>query len=511
MSKAARIAPAQGQRLARGLILGFIQLGIAAFATLWATPKIVLGLGIEDFAAWGLLQSVFAAMALLAFGGLEAILVYGARPGAENITKALGLWQVGAALLGGVLLVLGLKPEWLASLLSLEAQSAADFMNRVRAALPAAAFFWASGFWLNWLWALARSRQHFGLLFITQTLASLGGPILAVHALVHGRGLTGFMNAQSMLNMILLTVLALSLKPFSGGARPSVADWREALRVSRWTFLFVLSAVALQSVDRFLAAPLGAAGLAAYSLASSLFQRGVSALSLVPTLLTSSVSRLAGQNEAQRSQRMVALALRFSGLAALALFVPLAGLSEKFLHAWVGPDLGSRALAPLQVLCAAGVLATLSAVTHAALLGMGRAAWVAITGLSGAALGLAIGFALAPTWGAPGAAACALGGYACLYVWRLALLRLGKEHRSLGVLAWGHALALALGLGLVLLLHQLSPQLPGQGLGSALLALALAGLFTLAAGLGLDFLWARWRKSESLWQVARGLAKGSRA
>jgi O-antigen/teichoic acid export membrane protein len=490
-----------GRKIAGGVALGSLNLGLSAVVMLVATPLILRELGDVGYGLNGLMTASFGVLNLLAFGGQEATLYFSSKDGAEAHTRALGLWHLfgaclGLALFWGLGSLLGLG-----EILGLKAAESSAFDQ----ALAAGGFFWAAQFICNWLWMLCRARLRFGLMNSYQACISVLGPACGLMAAHHFGGLIPFLWAQAAVWWL----GALCLLPWMKGlfGKGIAAPWREIWAYARWAMLFSLSFVALQYADRFFVAPFGAAAVAAYTLASSLYQRGISAFGMLPSLLVPAISRMEGE-DLSRAKRAYGLSLRLSAVLAMAGFLPLMGLGDAFLGAWLpGHEaLVARAFPVLFLLSAAGCLGAMSMILHSVLLGLGRAKQVALTGLAGAALGYAAAALALPALGIEAAAFCGLVGYASIYTLRLVISERRVFGRALLPLAREHALMLAGASLAVFLLRQASPFIRGLPLALVLLALAASALGVALSALAADSAVARLLGRESVAQALQRIA-----
>jgi O-antigen/teichoic acid export membrane protein len=480
-----RVAEAMGRRIASGAVLGGVNLGLAAVVTLVTTPLYLGALKESGFGLNATLVAVFAMLNLLSLGAQEATLYFAARDLSEAYVRVLAKWHATAAALGALILGGG-GFFGLGAWLGLKDTELGQFQE----ALLPAALLWAAQFFCQWLWILSRARLRFTLQAGHQALMSVLVPLFAIAALRAVGGLNAFLWAQALAWVLGCAILSPLLLRAPSGFKASGSEWGQVAAYSRWTFLFYAGFVALQSADRFFVVPLGAAAVAAYAIASSIFQRGVSALGLLPSLLMPAISRLSDDSEHDRALRAYGLSLRFSAILALAFFLPLAALGKEFLAAWLdakSPGISGRAYGALLLFCAAGFFAGMSAVVHAVLLGQGRARLVGLTALLGAALGLLAAWLGVRRLGLEGAALAALVGYGFLYVARVLISERMIFHRSLIQIALEHALLLACAMAAFMGLRSLGAMaLQGGGIVFQLAGLALSALALLALGLLAD-------------------------
>ncbi len=475
-----------GRKIASGALLGGLNLGLGALVMLLATPLIVRELGVQGYGIYGLMLAAFGILSLLSFGGQEATLYFCAKDGSAAHARALGLWHLAGALGGMALFWIGGKALGLGRLLGLNEAEGKSFED----ALLSGSAFWAAQFFCNWLWNLCRARLHFTLLGSHQALLTVIAPISGLVAAHLYGGVAAFLWGQAAawaLGSLILLPWMRGLFGFSLSA-----PWAEIWAFSRWALLINLSFVALQSADRFFVASFGAAALGAYSLASSLYQRGISAFGLLPTLLIPAISRME-KGDSGRAARAYGLTLRLGAVLTLAGFLPLMGLGDAFLLAWLpnNPEMAALAYGPLFLLSAAGCLGALSSVLHAVLLGMGRARQVALSGLCGAGIGYAAAWLAMPSLGFEAAALCGLAGYASIYSLRLFISEKRVFKRALFPIALEHS-ALLCGAALaVLALRQFAPYLMGRSLPLQLAALCASAALIAALAMAADAILAR--------------------
>ena len=472
-------------------------MALSLAVTLVITPQIVARLGASAFGLYGLFVATYGFVNLMALG--EATLYFSAREDPGAVTRALALWHLAAGIVGVLLIAFVARALGLGGRLGLAGPDAAAFEG----ALTAGAALWATQFYCNWLWNLCRARLRFTLLAIHQALLSVAAPLFGLLA-AGSYGLNGFLWASALAwGLGTLALLPFLRSVLASGSR--AVALAELLRYGRWTIIFGISVVLMQSADRLLVAGFGAVSLAGYALASSLYQRAVSAFGLLPTLLTAAVSRMQGGGELERAKRAYGLSLRFTAIAALAVFLPLWGLGDVFLNAWLpqNPPLALMAYAPLRIFCAAGLLASLSGVLHAVLLGLGYPRQVALTGLVGAAFGFSVAWLCLPSLGLQSAALSGLVGYASVYALRLVISERRVFGRKLGPLALEHGLLFLFGLPCLLLLRNVAPYLNGCRLLPALSALALAAALVAALALAADQWMARRVQREPVLSVLK--------
>jgi O-antigen/teichoic acid export membrane protein len=489
------MAEAMGRRMASGAVLGAMNIAMAALVTLVATPLYLGALHDSSFGLNGVFQSVFAVFNLLSLGAMEATLYFAAKEKSKAYVAVLLRWHLAAASLGALLLILG-KMLGLGSWMGLQGAELDQFQQ----ALLPAAVLWAFQFFCQWLWTLCKARLRFKLQAWHQLLQSVLVPVFALAGLSYFGGLDAFLWFQALawfLSCLALLPLLLGPGEWRGGLDREAL--REVAAYSRWTLLFSLGLVALQSMDRFLVVPLGAATVAAYAIASSFFQRGVSALGLLPGLLQPAVSRMDEGQGRERAARAYGLSLRLCAILALAFFLPLAALGKSFLAAWLdskSPGMSSRAYPSLVLFSAAGVVASMSAVVHGVLLGLGRPRLVGLTALGGAAIGLVSAWIGVKAWGLEGAVLAVLVGYGVMYLVRMLVTELRIFKRSLGRLAAEHALLAFAALAAFWCLSLGQGFLEGRGLFWQFLGLALAAFSLLGLGLAADaWLAARLKRS----------------
>ena len=471
------------------------------------TPLFLNGLGSIGFGYWGLLQGFFAALNLFAVGTTEATLYFVSRDDAQaggaterSRNRALVLVVLAGCCAGGLVLVLG--PGYgLGSLLRLPVDERAGF---ARLLVPAAAF-WCSQFWCSWLWLLPRARHEYGVLAWNQMALALAVPVLGWLGMVLGHGdVRTFLWAQA----VAWAGGALSIHAWNAfhqrplDLRPGVNAevLAEVGRYARWALVFNLSIVLIYSSDRLLLAKLGVGALVGYSAASAITMRVYTATGQLSATLLPALARIKEGVETDRLRRGFSVSLRAIGFFWAAMLLPLAAWGDHFMAVWLGnPALADATYPALRLLCCGAFFGALASVCHAALLGTGRPRLAALTGMAGAALGLAIAIPAIPRIGIAGAALLGFGANAMVYGLRVAYMEKTLFGRPLAPLVVESGLGLSALAGAYWALRLAAPRLGDAGLFLTVLCmLCCAGLF-LVLGLGLDAVCSAIRDRQSLW------------
>src|SRR5665213_1264371 len=497
-----------GSIVVKGSILGLMGAALAVPVALVSTPLFLRGLGSMGFGYWGLLQSFFAVLNLLAVGTTEATMYFVARDDAEfahslarSRTRALFLVVIVGCAVGGLVLTGG--PSYgLAALLRLPLDERVGFE---RLLFPATAL-WCAQFWCLWLQLLPRARHEYGVLTLNQIALTLGVPLLGWVGMTIGSGdVRSFLWGQAIawaggaLSIHLWNFLhdrPLDLRP---GYNPEV--WTEVARYARWAFVFNISGMVLISSDRLLLANLGAYALVGYTAATSLTLRVYTVTGLMSATLVPALARIKEGIEIDRLRRGFSVSLRAIGFFWAALLLPLAAWGDHFMAVWLrDPLLAASTYPVLLILCCGAFFGALASGCHAALLGSGRPRLAALTGLAGALFGLAVAIPAIRYFGIAGAALLGLAGITLAYLLRVGIMEKARFGRPLAPLALDMVLGLALLAVAFVLMRLAGPSLDGHGLVFTVGVMVLSAGLLLALGLGLDALSSTFRDRKSLWQ-----------
>lgn len=191
------------------------------------------------------------------------------------------------------------------------------------------------------------------------------------------------------------------------GTGPLLPAWeprriRPMLSFGLWTWIQMIGATLLGTVDRFLVGGLlGSTALAHYSVALQLAQQVHAVPAAAAQILLPRISRAA---RGESIARITARAFTFIGLLTAALAIPIIALAYPILRLWVGASIADQAAPVLQVAVIAYILLALSSVAYFVLLGLGRAKIVAQLSLAGGIASLGMTYFLIRTWGLSGAA-----------------------------------------------------------------------------------------------------------
>jgi O-antigen/teichoic acid export membrane protein len=501
--------PSLARTVVKGSVLGLLGTLLGIPIAFLCTPLFLNGLGATGFGYWGLLQGFFAALSLFAVGTVEATLFFVARDDAQaggaaerSRTRALALVVAAGCLAGGLVLAFG--PAYgLGSLLRLPVAEQGGFE---RLLLPAAAF-WCCQFWCFWLWLLPRARHEYGVLAWNQIALAVAVPLLGWAGMVLGSGdVRTFLWGQAL--------------AWAGGAL-SIHAWNarhkqpldlrpgfdsEVLadvgRYARWALVFNLSIVVLNSSDRLLLAKLGVGALAGYTAASGLTMKVYAFTGSMSAALIPALARIKEGLEMDRLRRGFSVSLRAIGFFWAALLLPMAAWGDHFMAVWLRNQPMADAVYPaLRLLCCGAFVGALASVCHAALLGTGRPRLAAVTGMVGAAFGLAVALLAIPRFGMAGAALLGLGGYALAYLIRVGYMEKTLFRRPLAPLALELGLALV-GLGLAYAaLRSAAPRLASAGLVLTAGIMVASAILMLVLGLGLDAACSALRDRPSLWET----------
>jgi len=497
----------------QGSALGILQATLGIPVALVSIPLFLRGLGPTGFGYWGLLQGFFSALNLLSVGTTDATLYFVARddseasgPGARARTRALFLVVLLGCAAGGLILLLG--PAYgLGALLRLPGRERGGFERLLG---PAAAL-WCCQFLCLWLQLLPRSRHEYGVLTRTQIGLTLAAPLLGwavlqlfagdERAFLWGQAAAWAAGCAGLLAWNARHPEPLDLRP--GADAPAL---REVAAYARWAFVFMLSVVVLNSADRILLAGLGAEALVGFTVAVSLTQRVYAVTGLVTSSLQPALARIREGVELERLRRGFSVSLRALAFFWAALLLPLAAWGDRFMAAWMkNPALADATYPALLLLCVAAYFGALASGCHAALLGTGRPRQAAVTGLAGAAVGLAVAIPAIARFGVPGAALLGLVGNALAFALRIGFMEKARFGRPLAPLALEAALGLGVLGGAWALLRRAAPLLAGSGLAVTAGSMLLTAGLLLALGLGLDTWLSPLRGRSSLLQILQGL------
>jgi hypothetical protein len=478
----------------------------AALATLWATPRVLAGLGMESYGVLGLLLGLQGGLLMVLSnpGQLAALILLGgeAGPDLKRRSQAISAWSLLAA---GAALALG----WAFAAKPLAEILWQDPFLRIQwqQAVPYAGLGWAFQLLTQTLWSAQRARQRQALAEGQQALLWPIVILLAPLAVYQARGLQGVVEYQALAWMLAL-IVGLALERRQGGDlnwlpkddRPSFAEIR---RLAGWSLVALIGGAVLLYADRLFSLKAGARELAAWSVATAMSLRIAAGLGLLGPLLLPQLNEL--RQDPQRWGQMQSLYLRFSGLAALAFFLPLAAGGASLLGAWVGPEVEERARPWIVLLAFSGLGLCLSNATYSVLMGMDAAKSAASSAIGAALAGLGIG-ALAQHFGLPAAAWMALGGQTVAVLWRTWVLqRDGLKRPVLAGLLQSFFWVLPAAALLPLLRWALFPRWFGLSLMSQASAFGLAGAALFAAGLAFDHFLSLRRGRLSLWSQLRRL------
>lgn len=490
----------------KGSSLGLLGAGLAIPVALISTPLFLGGLGEAGFGRWGLLQGVFAALNLLSAGSFEASMYFisrdhdsGKTKKARARTRVLAFCVGIACVLGGLVLYLG--PAYgLGGLLRLPEAERADF----EALLPASALFWCLQFWCFWLQHLPRARHEYGILTLNQISLTVLAPLFGWLGLVLSHGdarwfLAGQAMAFGLGVLSLLMWNARHKKPLDLRPGFEKESFAEVWKYARWTLVFLLSVMLLNSSDRLLLGGYGAAALAGYTVASSLTQRVYAVTGVMTVTLLPALARIKEGVELERLQRGFSMSLRALGFIWAALLLPLAAWGDHFMAVWLKkPELAAAAYPALLLLCCGAYFGALASGCHAALLGSGRPRLAAVTGLAGAALGMALAIPALRAWGPAGAAMLGLGGNAAAFVLRAAVMERSRFSRPLLPLFAESLAGFALLALAWRLMRALAPSLSELGFSATAAVMLLGAAILMGLGVALDEWMSRLRGRLSL-------------
>lgn len=486
-------------RLASGALLGGLGFGAAALATLWGTPRLVNGLGLDNYAVLGLLVGVQGGLLMVLGNPVQAasLVLLGEAEGEEldQRSGALSAWTLLSALLAVAF-------GWMLSLPPLGRALWRDEMLALQwsAAAPWAGLGWGLQLMLQGLWSAQRARHRQawaeGQQAVVGVLVTLA-PVLAVLA---GQGLQGAVEAQSAVWLLGL-LLGLAMQKGLGGLRLRPLEHRPSFKriwnLAAWTLLALTGAAVLLYADRLYSLKASPRELAAWAVATALSLRVAAGLGMLGPLLLPSLSAAKGDDA--RFGRLQGFYLRVTGIAGLGFFVPLAAGGAALLGAWVAPEVEERARPWVALLALAGLGLCLNNSLLTLQLGRDGAREAAKSALSAALFGLLAG-ALAQGFGFSGAAWMAVAGQGLALVWRARWV----QAQGLGRPGWAWAALLWLlgGAGMAWLLPLMGfPYWFGASFKPVLAAFVAGAALCTVLGLAVDHWLSQRRGEPALWAL----------
>lgn len=500
------------KRLASGALLGALGFVLAAVATLWATPKVVNGLGLENYAVLGLLVGVQGGllMVLSNSGQLASLVLLSGVEGKEleQRSQALSAWSILASMVA-------LGAGWLLSLepLSLRLWHSEILAQQWSAAAPWAGLGWAYQLLTQSLWAAQRARQRPVQAEGQQAVVSVVFVLAAPYAVLGGAGVQGAVEAQSSVwvlaliaGLILEQRYGKDLALFPKEHKPVFAEIR---RLAFWSVLALAGGAVLLYADRLYSLQASARELAAWTVATALSLRVASGLGVLGPLLLPSLN--SARKDPQRFANLQSLYLRCVGLLGLSFYVPLAAGGAGLLGAWIAPEVEQRAAPWIVMLAFSGLALSLNNAYFAIQMGSDGAKPAAFSALGSAVFGLLVG-GIAQSLGWPGAAWMALSGQSLALLWRAHWL----HRHALGRPGWGWVWqSWPWMLGASILTAGLKatgfPKALGGGFAPVASCFVAGGLLVSLLLLGLDAWVAKLRGRTSLYSQWRRLRPGEGA
>lgn len=488
------------RRLASGALLGGLGFVLAALATLWATPRLVNGLGLDTYAILGLLVGVQGGLLMVLSNPVQlaSLVMLGEAKGEtlDQQSRALSAWTLlsaGLAVAAGWVSSFG----WFADALWAEDMLAEQW----KLAAPWAGLGWGLQLMVQGLWSAQRSRQRQALAEGQQALWGSLVVLAPVWAVLRGQGLQGAVEAQSLVWMLaLLSGLALEWR-WGAGLKLLPLDHRPSFRriwgLAAWTLLALVGAAILLYADRLYSLKASPRELAAWAVASALSLRAAAGLGVLGPLLLPSLSEAKG--DPQRFARLQGFFLRVTGLLGLGFYVPLAAGGAALLGVWVAPEVEERARPWVGLLALSGLSLSLNNGHFALQLGQDAAASAARHALIAAGFGLLAG-AVAQRAGLPGAAWMAVVGQSMGLFLRSRWLKANGLSRPRALpmaMLW-----LLAGLGAAWGLGQIGfPYWLGSSFAAVLASFAVAGVAVTGLALAADN-WLSHRRGEAaLWAM----------
>jgi hypothetical protein len=485
--------------MASGALVGGAGFALATLATLWATPRVVNGVGLENFAVLGLLMAVQGGLLMvLSNPGQLASLTLLAGPAGPELSlrsRAYAAWTVMAAL-PALLLGWALSAPQVGGLLWSEPLLELQWRDSV----PWAGLGWACQLMTQALWSAQRARLRSALAEGQQAVVLLLVVLAAPLAVAQGQGVVGAVSLQALVWVLALlaglaleTALRGDLSLLPKEHRPT---WAALWARAGWILAGLFGAGLLMYGDRLYSLQVGPAELAAWAVAGALSLRISSGLGILGPILLPSLATVRG--EPARFARLQGLYLRINGTLALALFVPLAAGGAGLLGAWISPDVERLARPWIALLAYSGLAYCLSVAYLNILYSLDQARQGAVSAWLAALFGVGVG-AWAQARGHSGAVWMALAGQSLGLALRAAWVqRLGPGGPGLGwmpaALPWAAA-----ALGLAWLLQRSAfPHWFGAGLLPVFLSFGSGILLVLALLLALDALLLRRRGHDSV-------------
>jgi O-antigen/teichoic acid export membrane protein len=494
------------RRIASGALLGGLGFVSAALATFWATPQVVGGLGMEQYAVLGLLVGVQGGLLMvLSNPGQIAGLVVLAGPdddGLHRRSRALSAWTLLAA-------VLAWAVGWALSLSFVAELLWKDEMlqHAWSAATPWAGLGWACQLIAQALWAGQRARLRAAQAEAQQALVSVLYVLAAPWAIYQAAGLEGVVEAQATV-WVLAVVLGLLWERRTDGRltlwpKDDPETFSQIRHLAFWSVIALLGSAVLLYADRLYSLKASPRELAAWSVATALSLRVAAGLGILGPLLLPSLSTV--REDPERAARLESLYLRLTGLPALAFFIPLSAGGAALLGAWVAPEVEERARPWIQLLAISGFAFCLNGAYSTILTGIGKVRANAFISLGSAVIGVTAG-AIALATGHPGAAWMGVAGQGLSMLWRIAELHEGRLRVGLRWLPW----ALAATVPLAILPRTAFPFWFGGGLARVLACFGFAGLLCFGAALAVDALLAARRQEDSVFSQLKRLTSRGR-
>ena len=381
---------------ARNIGSNYLAYGASVLSGLVLTPIIINALGKDGYGTWIFIGSVTTMLRLLDFGITPTVIRFTAiHRGRQDPTEIDALASASLAIylvLGLASLVAGLVIAWfLPDMITLSP----DLVRPAQVAALIAVLTLGTQAPLGLFGSLLKGAQRYDVLNTGAIISIVAYAVLIVVVLTRHATLPTLATIALIATIIRLGYPVLFVRRELPGIRISLAavsrDRVKGLLGFSWfAFLGHVAGKVIYSADVIvIGAILGPGSVALYGVSSRLFGLATSVASTGTDMLLPLQSELEGRGEHERQRVFLIAGVRASACVAVVLGFPLVILPSWVLTAWLGSGFG-KSVAPLALLGAATLFATVNIVLAQYLFARGRPALLAVAQSSLAAVNLAL-------------------------------------------------------------------------------------------------------------------------
>jgi O-antigen/teichoic acid export membrane protein len=377
-------------------------------------PIVVNGLGMEHFGVLGLFVVLVAPMSLANMGLAEATIKYVAKyaHGGDyarcgTFVRTTLFFSLVVGVLGGLVIarvgpLLALR---LFNIVRTDAQLVRDCMTLV-------GITWTANQMSSVLVGIPASFHAFRRVAICQMMISTFLAAAGVAAVLSGEGLYGYTAANLVGAVVGLGVWYIAARALMPGEsffpRPDNASWLRAYRFGVWRLASQLGGLLAGQSERFLLGVfLTPQAVGLYSVARNIETRAYTIVHKMSEVLFPLFSTVEGESVDRKLDLLLRTSWLSTSLGVCGL-VPMVGLANPLLGAWIGRETAEQAGLVLQLLAAAGILGCANNAVNFYLLGTGRTRAVAVLSLTAGLSAVAVAAVVLPRFGLNGAAISAV-------------------------------------------------------------------------------------------------------